>query len=60
LEDDKKTGEWRWYYESGQLQCTVSCKNDKKQGDQIFWSESGRRAKKEVYKNGELVSEVLL
>ncbi len=60
LEADKKVGEWKWYYESGQLQCTINYEDDKKQGDQIFWSESGKEVKKEIYKNDELVSEVLL
>ena len=60
LENDKKVGEWKWYYESGKLQCTINYEDDKKQGDQIFWSESGNETKKEVYENGELVSETLL
>lgn len=60
FEADKKVGLWHWYYESGQLESTVTFAQDKKQGDQIFWSESGREAKKEVYDKGELVSETLL
>ncbi len=60
FEEDERIGEWIWYYQSGDYQCTVTFEKGQKQGDQIFWSEFGREAKKEVYEDGELIEEVLL
>ncbi|MGJ3233491.1 toxin-antitoxin system YwqK family antitoxin [Marivirga sp.] len=56
----KQTGEWNWYYENGQLSSSASFVDGQKEGEQIFWTELGIEAKKEVYENGNLVSEVLL
>lgn len=59
MKNDKKTGEWIWYFENGATQCSVNYIEDKKEGSQLFWSESGNPAKEEIYKNGDLVSEKL-
>ena len=56
-ENGLKEGEWIWNYESGELQCTVDFVNNKKEGLQPFWSESGTKNKEELYKNGEFISE---
>ncbi len=52
-----REGEWSWYYENGNISSTVNFSKDKKEGEQIMWSEVGDITKKEYYKNGELIEE---
>ena len=58
--DGFREGEWKWYFENGNVSSTVNFSGDKKNGRQIMWSESGEKTKEELYKNGELVEEKVL
>jgi len=58
--NDQKSGEWSWYFESAQLQCVANYVDNEKEGVQTFWSESGIKAKEEVYEHGKLTSERML
>lgn len=55
-----REGEWIWYYANGIISSRVVFKNDKKEGKQILWSETGQKTKEEHYENGEVVEETLL
>ncbi|MTI24003.1 toxin-antitoxin system YwqK family antitoxin, partial [Fulvivirga kasyanovii] len=58
--DDKKNGLWYWYYENGQVETSLTYVNDKKDGVQEFYNEQGTKVKEEIYKDGELVNEILV
>jgi antitoxin component YwqK of YwqJK toxin-antitoxin module len=60
MQDGLREGEWIWYYESGNISSTANLINDKKEGKQIIWSETGEKTKEEIYKNGELIEEKIL
>jgi antitoxin component YwqK of YwqJK toxin-antitoxin module len=57
MKDGLKDGEWSWYHMNGNLSSTVNFRNDKKEGEQILWSEVGEKTKEETYKDGELIEE---
>ncbi len=50
-----REGQWEWYHLTGELETTVTYKQGKKQGEQVFWDEFGTAMKKEVYDNGQLI-----
>jgi antitoxin component YwqK of YwqJK toxin-antitoxin module len=58
--NDLREDEWKWYYENGIVSSTVSFRNNKKEGEQILWSESGHKSRKETYKAGKLIEEKTL
>lgn len=60
MKNGKREGEWVWYYKNGNISSTVNFMNDKKEGMQIMWSETGEKTKEELYKNGELIDEKLM
>ena len=60
FENGQRAGEWKWYYETGLIQCSATYVADKKEGSQVFWSESGIMVKEENYEDGILISESLL
>ena len=55
MKDDKKEGEWKWYYENGNLSSVAQFLDDKKEGKQIMYNEIGGKIKEEQYKNGVLM-----
>ncbi|MBL0073886.1 MAG: hypothetical protein IPP34_19620 [Bacteroidetes bacterium] len=60
MKNGLREGEWVWYYENGNISSSVNFINDKKEGLQNMWSETGEKTKEEFYKNGELIEEKLL
>ncbi len=60
IENGEKVGKWSWYYEFGEIQSTANFVKGKKEGSQLFWSESAHKVKEELYKSGVFVSEKLL
>jgi len=60
MKDGKKEGVWNWYNESDGIESSATFSNDKKDGTQTFWSETGYAVKEEVYERGILISEKLL
>lgn len=55
MADGLRVGEWTWYYETGAVSSTAIFVNDKKEGKQLLYGETGDLLKEEYYKNGELV-----
>lgn len=58
--NDEADGLWEWFYNDGTPETTVTFVAGKKEGEQVFWSMSDRKAKIETYQNGELISEEIL
>ena len=56
-ENNIASGQWTWYHTNGEKESSVNVINDKKEGEQLTWSANGALVKKEVYENGELISE---
>jgi len=50
-----KNGPYTRYHENGNLQCSGSYKNEKKDSIWLYYSESGKLIKEEKYKEGELL-----
>ena len=57
MKGDERVGVFTWYHMNGEKESEVTFVNGEKEGDQIFWSESGEVVKHEVYKSGELLVE---
>ncbi len=55
--DDVQDGLWTFYHTTGEIESTLRVSNGKKEGDQLFYSAYGTLVKKEVYEEGELISE---
>ena len=60
MSNEKRTGKWKWYFETGELETEVSFVDGKKNGIQTFWDEAGIKTKEEVYENGVFISENVL
>jgi antitoxin component YwqK of YwqJK toxin-antitoxin module len=58
--NDLREGDWYWYLENGDKSSHVKFINDKKQGKQTMWSETGKPVKYEYYENGILAKEEIL
>ncbi len=58
--DDRRHGLWKWYFLTGAVESQVEFKKGEKEGVQTFFNESGLEVKQEVYKNGELINEIIL
>lgn len=56
--DDKPTGEWKTYYENGNLQQLVNYKNGEPAGEAKFYYESGKIQQISIYKDGKLEGEI--
>jgi len=60
MKDGLREGEWNWFYVNGNVSSTVNFIEDKKEGKQIMWSETGDKTKEEFYKNGDIIEEKIL
>ena len=58
--DDNRVGEWKWYFETGELETIITFENGKKTGVQPFFNELGEKTKEEIYENGVFISETVL
>ena len=54
VENGKKSGTWKLYFESGKLKKQSTFQNDIENGEEIFWFENGNLQKKGSYINGKL------
>ena len=54
VENGKKTGTWKLYFESGKLKKQSAFQNDTENGEEIFYFENGNIEKKGSYLNGKL------
>lgn len=54
VDNGKRTGTWKLYYESGKLKKQSTYQNDLENGEEIFWFENGNLQKKGNYVNGKL------
>ncbi|MBK6642975.1 MAG: toxin-antitoxin system YwqK family antitoxin [Bacteroidetes bacterium] len=50
MKNGLREGEWVWYYENGNISSSVNFINDKKEGLQNMWSETGEKPKKNFIK----------
>lgn len=56
----KETGEWKWYFDTGELESTAFFENGLKTGIQTFWDADGTKIKEETYENGKLTNTRLM
>lgn len=54
VDNGKRTGTWKLYFESGKLQKQSVYQNDMQNGEEIFWFENGNLKKSGNYVNGKL------
>lgn len=54
VDNGKRTGTWKLYFESGKLKKQATYQNDIENGEEIFWFENGNLQKKGSYTNGRL------
>ena len=54
VDNGKRTGTWKLYFESGKLKKKATYQNDTENGEEIFWFENGNLEKKGSYINGKL------
>lgn len=54
VDNGKKTGTWKLYFENGKLKKQSTYQNDSENGEEIFWFENGNLQKKGSYINGKL------
>ena len=54
VDNGKRTGTWKLYFESGKLKKQSTYQNDTENGEEIFWFENGNLQKKGSYINGKL------
>ena len=52
---EKKNGEWKYYYESGNIQYSGYWKDDKEDGVWKVFDESGRYLNKVIMKDGKVI-----
>ncbi|PTX09829.1 MORN repeat protein [Sphingobacterium faecium] len=56
-ENGKKTGEWKWYHDNGQLWIIENYKNGKRTGESNEYYENGQLMETGSYENGEKTGE---
>lgn len=54
VDNGKKAGTWKLYFQGGQLKKQSTYQNDTENGEEIFWFENGKLEKKGSYTNGKL------